>query len=125
MAREAGFLEYFDGDNLTLRHGDEELYTQLEDSQWPPSTDEATAADDIDELKSKLIDTFVQYLDERFEAFSVQPLSRRRVFDTRLWPRERSDMVSFGEDDFRKLVEHFSVFFTNGERQKMIYEWKG
>ena len=122
MARGAGFLECFDKDNLTLRHGDEELYTLLEDYQWPPSTDEATAADDIDELQSKLIYTFVQYLDERFEAFSVQPLSRRRVFDTRLWPRERSDMVSFGEDDFRK---HFSVFFTNGERQKMIYEWKG
>ena len=71
------------------------LYTQLDDSQWPPSTDEATAADDIDELKSKLNDIFVQYLDERFKVFSVQPLSLCRVFDTRLWPRGKSDLASF------------------------------
>ena len=63
----------------------------LEDSQWPPSTGEANSADegDIDEFRSKLIDTFVKYLDERFAVLSVPPLSLCRVFDTRLWPRER------------------------------------
>ena len=73
----------------------------LEDSKWPPSTGEANSADecDINELKSKLIDTFVNYLDERFAVFSAPPLSLCRVFDTRLWPRERSDLVSFGDDD--------------------------
>ena len=90
--REAGFMEYFDKDNLTLRHGDEESYMHLEYSQWPSSTGEANSADegDIDEFRSKLIDTFVKYLDERFTVFSVPPLSLCRVFDTRLWPRERS-----------------------------------
>ena len=60
------------------------------------STGEANSADegDIDEFKSKLIDTFVKYLDKRFTIFSVSPLSLCRVFDTRLWPREMSDLVS-------------------------------
>ena len=33
--REAGFMESFDKDNLTLHHGDEESYMHLEESQWP------------------------------------------------------------------------------------------
>ena len=41
--REAGFMEYFDKDNLTLRHGDEESYMNLEKSQWPSLTGEANS----------------------------------------------------------------------------------
>ena len=36
-------MEYFDKDNLTLRHGDEESYMNLEESQWPSLTGEANS----------------------------------------------------------------------------------
>ena len=102
---EAGFMEYIDKDNLTLLHGDEESYMYLEDSQWPPSTGEANLADkgDIDELRSKLIDTFVKDLDERFAVFSAPPLSLCKVFDFRIWHRESSDLASYRDEDIKSL----------------------
>ena len=75
----------------------------LEDSQWPPSTGEGNSIDecDIDEVRSQSIETFVKYLNERFTVFSAPPLSL-----CRLWPRERSDLVSYGDGD-----ENISVGF--------------
>ena len=46
--REAGFMEYFDKDNLTLHHVDEESYMHLEESQWSSLTGEANSANEGD-----------------------------------------------------------------------------
>ena len=96
----------------------------LVDFQWSLLTSETTTRaedDNIVELKTKFIDTFVHYLNERFEVFYLQPLSLRSVFDTRLWSRERSDLVSFGDEEVTKLVEYFTPCFTPKVKDRILF----
>ena len=51
--------------------------------------------------------------------FSIPPLSSCRVFYIRSWPPERKDLALFSDEGVVGIMNHYTVFFCDTEKDMM------
>ena len=61
----------------------------------------------------KLLNGISSYLEKRFESLTTEPVSCFKVFDHRFWPMTREDLLHYGDDDVKTLVQHFAVLLSD------------
>ena len=69
----------------------------------------------------KLLNGISSYLEKRFEWLTTEPVSRIKVFDHRFWPMTREDLLHYGDDDVKTLVQHFALLLSDEEKE-MYFE---
>ena len=59
-------------------------------------------------VKSHIIECVIQYLSSRFTSLGSNAVLRAcRMFDHRIWPQDRQEFATYGEDDLQTLATHF------------------
>ena len=71
----------------------------------------------------KLLNGISSYLEKRFESLTTEPVSCFKVFDHRFWPMTREDLLHYGDDDVKTLVQHFAVLLSDEEKKCILSEW--
>lgn len=71
----------------------------------------------------KLLNGISSYLEKRFESFTTEPVGCFKVFDHRFWPMTREDLLHYGDDDVKTLVQHFAVLLSDEEKKCILSEW--
>ena len=66
----------------------------------------------------KLLNGISSYLEKRFESLTTEP-----VFDHRFWPMTREDLLHYGDDDVKTLMQHFAVLLSDEEKKCILSEW--
>ena len=78
-------------------------------------------------IKSEFISPAKEYFNKRFSNFTDDPVLREGedLSNPVLWPRERQDLLSFGESNLTDIVQHFQALFTryNFDAQACLDEW--
>lgn len=70
-----------------------------------------------------LLQSTIQYLEDRFKDFKEKPLKSFSVFNFQYWPREEKDLLKFGRTEIRDLLEHFAPLLTEDEKSNIMREW--
>ena len=61
----------------------------------------------MEECFHSLLSNICKYIDQRFQSLNSSPISCFQIFNFRLWPTNRADLLRHG-DDITTLVDHFS-----------------
>ena len=70
-----------------------------------------------------LLNSISSCLDNRFESISTQPLSCFKVSDHRFWPITQKDLIQYGDDDVKTLIQHFAPLLSDHQKQCILGEW--
>lgn len=71
----------------------------------------------------KLFNGISSYLEKRFESLTTEPVCCFKVFDHRFWPMTREDLLHYGDDDVKTLVQHFAVLLSDEAKKCILSEW--
>ena len=78
-------------------------------------------------IKSGLITSAKEYFHKRFSNFQEDPVLRGAadLSNPLLWPRERQDLLIFGENKLTDIIHHFQALLTrhNFDEQACLDEW--
>ena len=76
--------------------------------------------------KPWIINCIISYLENRFQSIQVT-LHALLVFDTSLWPDDRAELATYGEDKIHHLVQHFRPLFqrNNFDFEAVHEGWGG
>ena len=79
--------------------------------------------------KPRILHCIIGYLENRFQSVQVTDLTlcALLVFDTSLWPNDRAELATYGEDKIRHLVQHFRPLLqrNNFNFEAVQEEWSG
>ena len=117
MAVKTLFSKQYSREANTLGDDKDKVITLEPVSKW-------SGDQNIDSLKVNLLDTCVKYVEDRFGAFSVPPLSNFRVLDIRIRPSEHDELAEYDNEDISSLANHYKHSLTETEMEEVVPEWQ-
>ena len=77
----------------------------------------------LNQHHKNLVDFAISHIDTRFKALHNPPLSDFAVLDYTQWPLDKKELSSYGVENIKRLVHHFTPVLTQDEVAKAPLEW--
>ena len=78
---------------------------------------------ELDKTHIRLVTSAIDNIDSRFRALQNLPLSAFTVLDYRQWPYDRKELASFGTNEIKCLVQHFTPMLSEEDVDAVPREW--
>lgn len=81
------------------------------------------SSSDSDSMLMAYLDKVIDYVSTRFKTLQEPPLSYMSVFDHRELPADRSQLLQYGKNEVKELVEMFGYQFSDEVKAHIVHEW--
>ena len=71
----------------------------------------------------RLVTSAIDHMDSRFGVLQNLPLSAFTVLNYKQWPYDRKELVSYGMDEIKCLVQHFTPMLSEEDVDAVPREW--